>query len=319
GGDGARDQMVGPGQVPVADCAVTTIGYRTYQGEAMAIGERTPVALIDGPASGRMAVGEAITNIAAAPIAAIGDVKLSANWMCAAGHPGEDAKLFDTVRAVGMELCPALGVSIPVGKDSMSMRTTWRDAKEEEDKAVTAPLSLIVSAFARVTDARRTLTPQLNTKEGQTDLVLIDLGLGRNRLGGSALAQVYSQLGNEAPDLDDPQLLKAFFGAVQSLNAAGKILAYHDRSDGGLFATLAEMAFAARAGVTVYLDNLALDPKQLDVDGHERQTDLLAGNLNARMLAALFNEELGAVIQVRKGDRDTVMKALRDAGLSKAS
>jgi phosphoribosylformylglycinamidine synthase len=319
GGFSARDQMVGPWQVPVADCAVTTLGYRTYEGEAMAIGERTPVALIDGPASGRMAVGEAITNIAAAPIAALGDVKLSANWMCAAGHPGEDAKLYDTVRAVGMELCPALGVSIPVGKDSMSMRTTWRDAKEEEDKAVTAPLSLVVSAFARVTDARRTLTPQLNTKEGQTDLVLIDLGLARNRLGGSALAQVYSQLGNEAPDLDDPQLLKSFFAAIQSLNAAKKILAYHDRSDGGLLATLAEMAFAGRAGVTVYLDNLALDPKQLDVDGHERQTDLLAGNLGARVLAALFNEELGAVIQIRKGDRDPVMKALRDAGLSKAS
>ncbi|HEX4763220.1 MAG TPA: phosphoribosylformylglycinamidine synthase, partial [Usitatibacter sp.] len=319
GGFSARDQMVGPWQVPVADCAVTTLGYRTYEGEAMAIGERTPVALIDGPASGRMAVGEAITNIAAAPIAAIGDVKLSANWMCAAGHPGEDAKLFDTVRAVGMELCPALGVSIPVGKDSMSMRTTWRDPKTNEDKAVTAPLSLIISAFARVTDARRTLTPQLRTDEGQTDLVLIDLGLGRNRVGGSALAQVYSQLGNEAPDLDDPKLLRAFFAAVQSLNAAGKLLAYHDRSDGGLFATLCEMAFVARAGVTIYLDNLALDPKQLDVDGHERQTDVLAGNLDARLLAVLFNEELGAVLQIRKGDRDAVMKALRDAGLSRAS
>src|SRR5205085_8552696 len=175
GGDGARDQMVGPGQVPVADCAVTTIGYRTYQGEAMAIGERTPLALIDGPASGRMAVGEAITNIAAAPIAKLGDVKLSANWMCAAGHPGEDAKLFDTVRAVGMELCPALGVSIPVGKDSMSMRTTWRDPGTGEDKSVTAPLSLVVSAFAPVADVRRTLTPQLRTGAGATELVLVDL------------------------------------------------------------------------------------------------------------------------------------------------
>ena len=319
GGFSARDQMVGPWQVPVADCAVTTLGYKTCEGEAMAIGERTPVALIDGPASGRMAVGEAITNIAAAPIAAIGEVKLSANWMCAAGHPGEDAKLFDTVQAVGMELCPALGVSIPVGKDSMSMRTTWRDPKTHEDKAVTAPLSLIISAFARVTDARRALTPQLRTDLGETELVLVDLGGGKNRLGGSALAQVHAQLGDVAPDLDDPAKLKAFFAAIQALNAGGKIVAYHDRSDGGLVATLCEMAFAGRAGVTVYLDNLAFDPKQLDVDGHERQTDVLAGNLEERILAALFNEELGAVLQVRKGDREAVMKHLREAGLSRES
>ena len=317
GGMSVRDQMVGPWQVPVANCAVTTLGYRTYLGEAMAIGERTPLALIDGPASGRMAVGEAITNIAAAPIARLGDVKLSANWMCAAGHPGEDATLFDTVRAVGMELCPALGISIPVGKDSMSMKTTWRDATSGEDKAVTAPMSLVVSAFAPVTDARRTLTPQLSTHEGQTDLVLIDLGAGRNRLGGSALAQVHSQLGDAAPDLDDPAKLRSFFAAIQALNADGKLLAYHDRSDGGLFATLCEMAFAARAGVTIYLDNLAIDPKQLDVDGHERQTEVLAGALGERVLAALFNEELGAVIQVRKGDRDAVMARLRDGGLSR--
>jgi phosphoribosylformylglycinamidine synthase len=319
GGMCARDQMVGPWQVPVADCAVTTLGYRTYQGEAMAIGERTPLALIDGPASGRMAVGEAITNIAAAPIARLGDVKLSANWMCAAGHPGEDAALFDTVRAVGMELCPALGIAIPVGKDSMSMKTTWRDAASGEDKAVTAPLSLVVSAFAPVTDARRALTPQLRTDQGQTDLILVDLGAGRDRLGGSALAQVYSQLGDAAPDLDDPARLRAFFAAIQALNAAGLLLAYHDRSDGGLLATLCEMAFAGRAGVTVYLDNLAFDPKQLDVDGHERQTDVLAGNLQERILAAVFNEELGAVLQVRKGERDAVMARLRDAGLSRES
>jgi phosphoribosylformylglycinamidine synthase len=318
GGLGARDQMVGPWQVPVADCAVTTLGFHTYEGEAMAIGERAPLALIDGPASGRMAVGEAITNIAAAAIASLGDVKLSANWMCAAGHPGEDAALFDTVRAVGMELCPALGVSIPVGKDSMSMKTTWRGA-EGQEKSVTAPLSLVVSAFARVTDARRTLTPQLRTDEGQTDLVLIDLGGGRNRLGGSALAQVHSQLGDAAPDLDNPATLRHFFEAIQSLNAAGRILAYHDRSDGGLFATLCEMAFAGRAGVTVYLDNLAFDARQLDVDGHERQTDVLAGPLGDRVLGALFAEELGAVIQVRKGDREAVMDALRKAGLSRES
>ena len=317
GGMTARDQMVGPWQVPVADCAVTTLGYHTHAGEAMAIGERTPLALIDGPASGRMAVGEAITNIAAAAIEQIGDVKLSANWMCAAGHPGEDAALFDTVRAVGMELCPALGISIPVGKDSMSMRTTWRDGAR--DKSVTAPLSLIVSAFAPVTDARRTLTPQLRTDAGETELVLVDLGGGSNRLGGSALAQVHGQVGNAAPDVQDPAKLAAFFEAIQQLNASAKLLAYHDRSDGGLFATLCEMAFAARAGVTIYLDNLAFDPRQLDVDGHERQTDVLAGNLHERVLGALFNEELGAVLQVRRGDRDSVMGVLRAAGLSRES
>jgi phosphoribosylformylglycinamidine synthase len=319
GGCCARDQMVGPWQVPVADCAVTTMGYNTCLGEAMAIGERTPLALIDGPASGRMAVGEAITNITAAAIKDIGQIKLSANWMCAAGHPGEDAALFDTVKAVGMELCPALGISIPVGKDSMSMKTTWKDAASGEAKAVTAPLSLIVSAFAPVTDARRTLTPQLRTDRGDTELVLIDLGGGRNRLGGSALAQVHGQLGDAAPDVDDPAKLAAFFAAVQKLSAAGKLLAYHDRSDGGLFATLCEMAFAGRTGVTVYLDNLALDPRQFDVDGHERQTDLLAGNVADRILGALFSEELGAVIQVGRQDRAEVMGVLRQAGLSKES
>jgi len=319
GGMCTRDQMVGPWQVPVADCAVTTLGYQTYLGEAMAIGERTPLALIHGPASGRMAVGEAITNIAAAAIAELGHVKLSANWMCAAGHPGEDATLFDTVKAVGMELCPALGVSIPVGKDSMSMRTTWKDVKSGEDKAVTAPMSLVISAFAPVADVRRTLTPQLRTDAGDTELVLIDLGSGRNRLGGSALAQVYSQLGNEAPDLDDAARLKAFFTAIQRLNDAGKIVAYHDRSDGGLFATLCEMVFAGRCGATVYLDNLAFDPRQLDIDGHERQTDVLAGNLDGRILATLFNEELGAVIQVRRHERSAVMQLLRETGLSAQS
>ena len=315
GGTCARDQMVGPWQVPVADCAVTTLGYATYLGETMAIGERTPLALIDGPASGRMAVAEAITNIAAASIADIGDIKLSANWMCAAGHPGEDAALFDTVKAVGMELCPALGVAIPVGKDSMSMRTAWRDEETGEDKAVTAPLSLVVSAFAKVTDARRTLTPQLRMDAGETELVLVDLGGGRNRMGGSILAQAYSQLGHEAPDLDDPQRLKAFFGAIQALNAESMLLAYHDRSDGGLFATVCEMAFASRAGVTLNLDNLVVDARRLDVDGHERQGEMLAGDLAGRILAVLFNEEPGAVLQVRKSERDAVMGLLRDAGL----
>jgi phosphoribosylformylglycinamidine synthase len=316
GGYTARDQMVGPWQVPVADCAVTTLGYRTYQGEAMAIGERTPLALIDAPASGRMAVGEAVTNIAAAAIAHLGDVKLSANWMCAAGHPGEDAALYDTVSAVAMEFCPALGLAIPVGKDSMSMRTTWRDAKSGADKAVTAPLSLIVSAFAPVTDARRTLTPQLRTDQGETELVLVDLGNGANRLGGSALAQVYGQLGDAAPDCEAPEKLQAFFHAIQRLNAAHRILAYHDRSDGGLFATLCEMAFAGRAGVTVYLDALAMDPARLDVEGHERQADAFAGNLAERVLAVLFNEELGAVLQVKRSEREAVLAELRGAGLS---
>ncbi len=316
GGVTARDQMVGPWQVPVADCAVTTLGYSTYLGEAMAIGERTPLALIDGPASGRMAVGEAVTNIAAAAIGSIGDVKLSANWMCAAGHPGEDAALFDTVKAVGMELCPALGISIPVGKDSMSMRTTWRDAKTGEEKAVTAPVSLIVSAFAPVTDVRVTLTPELRRDAGETELVLIDLGAGRNRMGGSAFAQVHGELGDAAPDLEDAAKLAAFFAAIQALNRDRLILAYHDRSDGGLFATLCEMAFAARAGVTVYLDALAIDMKRLDVDGQERAADVLAGDLEERAAAVLFNEELGAVLQIRKSERSVVMQRLRDAGLS---
>jgi phosphoribosylformylglycinamidine synthase len=319
GGLTARDQMVGPWQVPVADCAVTTFGYKTYLGVALAIGERTPLALIDAPASGRMAIGEAITNIAAASITHLGDVKLSANWMCAAGHPGEDAALYDTVRAVGMELCPALGISIPVGKDSMSMRTTWRDAASGEEKAVTAPLSLVVSAFAPVTDVRRTLTPELRMDAGETELVLVDLGAGKNRLGGSALAQVYGELGDTAPDCDDPAKLGAFFQAVQRLNAAGRILAYHDRSDGGLFATLCEMAFAARAGITVYLDNFAFDAATLDVDGNERELRALPARLNERVLAAVFNEELGAVLQVRRADREPVMKALREAGLSMQS
>jgi phosphoribosylformylglycinamidine synthase len=319
GGLVTRDQMVGPWQVPVADCAVTAMGYTTYLGEAMAIGERTPLALIDAAASGRLAVGEAITNIAAASIRDLGDVKLSANWMCAAGHPGEDAALFDTVKAVGMELCPALGVAIPVGKDSMSMKTTWRDVESGEDKSVTAPLSLVVSAFAPVTDVRKTLTPQLRMDRGDTELVLVDLGAGRCRLGASALAQVHAQVGDGAPDVDDPAKLAAFFRAIQRLNSESLIVAYHDRSDGGLFVTLAEMAFAGRAGATVYLDTLCLDPRQLDVDGHERQTDVLAGNLADRILAVLFNEELGAVLQIRRTDRVTVMTKLREAGLSPES
>ena len=291
GGMTARDQMVGPWQVPVADVAVTLAGFYEHGGEAMAMGERTQLALIDAPASGRMAVGEAITNIAAAPIAAIGDIKLSANWMAAAGHPGEDAALYDTVRAVGMELCPELGISIPVGKDSMSMKTTWSDGSVA--KQVTAPLSLIVSAFARVTDTRKTLTPQLRLDCGNTVLVLLDLGMGKNRLGASALAQVYGCIGSVAPDLDAPRQLAEWFEVVQGLNAAGRILAYHDRSDGGLFVTLCEMAFAARAGLEISLTR-------------------------GDAIAQLFNEELGAVLQVRDNDLQTVRDAFKNAGLAEA-
>ncbi|MGH8458794.1 MAG: AIR synthase-related protein, partial [Nevskiales bacterium] len=254
GGLTTRDQMVGPWQVPVSDVAVTAAGYTGFTGEAMAMGERTPLALLDASASGRMAVGEAITNIAAARIGKLSDVRLSANWMAAAGHPGEDARLFDTVRAVGAELCPALGIAIPVGKDSLSMKTVWKQGSEV--RQVTAPLSLIVSAFAPVTDVRGTLTPQLRLDSGETDLILVDLGNGKNRLGGSALAQVHGVIGDNPPDLDDPELLKAFFADIQALNDEGRLLAYHDRSDGGLLAVLCEIAFTAHCGLDVLLDGL---------------------------------------------------------------
>ena len=312
GGLCSRDPFVGPWQVPVADCAVTLADFRGYAGEAMAMGERTPLALIDAPASGRMAVGEAITNLAAARIASLSQVKLSANWMAAAGHPGEDAALFDTVKAVALELCPALGVSIPVGKDSLSMQTSW------DGKQVVAPVSLIVSAFAPVEDARDTLTPQLRTDAGETELVLIDLGEGRNRLGGSVFAQVHGAIGDACPDLDDPALLKSFFGAIQTLRPL--VLAYHDRSDGGLFATVAEMAFAGHCGVTVNLDAIAFDAAYDDVDAFKRGGEAqLAGRERELALAALFCEELGAVLQVRAADRTRVMQALRDAGLGGCS
>ncbi|WP_298453735.1 phosphoribosylformylglycinamidine synthase [uncultured Marinobacter sp.] len=290
----ARDQMVGPWQVPVSDVAVTASSFDVLAGEAMAMGERTPIATIDAPASGRMAVGEAITNLAAAAIGKLSDIRLSANWMSAAGHPGEDENLYETVRAVGMELCPELGITIPVGKDSMSMKTVWEEDNGEQ-KSVTAPLSLIVSGFAPVTDVSRTLTPQLITDAGETDLILVDLGAGQNRLGGSALAQAYRQVGAVAPDLDDAEDIKAFFAVIQGLNADDKLLAYHDRSDGGLFVTLAEMSFAGRTGVDIKLDGLADDASQI--------------------VRELFNEELGAVIQVRRGDTDFVLQQFSAAGL----
>ncbi len=313
GGLSARDQMVGPWQVPVADCAVTLLDFAGYAGEAFALGERAPLAVIDAPASGRMAVGEALTNLAAACVPDLARVKLSANWMAAAGFPGEDAALFDTVRAVALELAPALGVAIPVGKDSLSMRTTWRAG--DEAREVVAPLSLIVSAFAPCEDARRTLTPQLHTDCGPSELVLIDLGRGQNRLGGSILAQVHGQIGDRAPDLDDPAALKAFFGAIQALARDGLVLAYHDRSDGGLFAAACEMAFAGRCGVTLNLDLLCYDPLAHDVDGNERRPELMRGRDLERALAALFAEELGALVQVRTADRDEVMRRLAAAGL----
>ncbi|MCI0732767.1 MAG: phosphoribosylformylglycinamidine synthase [Methylococcaceae bacterium] len=287
----ARDQMVGPWQVPVADVAVTASGFHSDCGEAMAIGERTPLAIMDAPASGRMAVGEAITNLAAASIESLGCVKLSANWMAAAGSEGQDAALYQTVRAVGIELCPELGIAIPVGKDSLSMKTIW--SQDGRERVVIAPVSLIVSAFACVPDIRRTLTPQLVLDQGDTDLILIDLGQGRNRLGGSALAQVYSQVGSEPPDLDDAGLFKSFFRCIQALNQQRKLLAYHDRSDGGLFVTVCEMAFAARCGLRIELEGLGPDP-----------------------LAAMFAEELGAVIQVRRDETPIALSLLDGEGLS---
>ncbi|PKM23853.1 MAG: phosphoribosylformylglycinamidine synthase [Gammaproteobacteria bacterium HGW-Gammaproteobacteria-13] len=289
----ARDQMVGPWQVPVADCAVTATSFDVYTGEAMAMGERTPLALLDAAASGRMAIGETLTNLAASRIEKMSDIKLSANWMAAAGHPGEDARLYDTVKAVGMELCPELGITIPVGKDSMSMKTQWRD--EGTDKSVTSPLSLVVTGFAPVSDIRKTLTPQLRMDKGETDLILIDLGRGQNRMGASILTQVYGKLGTQAPDVDDAEDLKAFFAVIQGLNADGHILAYHDRSDGGLLVTALEMAFAGHCGLNLFLDALADD--------------------SAELAAVLFNEELGAVIQVHQDATPEVLAQFSAAGL----
>ncbi|OZY41956.1 phosphoribosylformylglycinamidine synthase [Pseudomonas fragi] len=289
----ARDQMVGPWQVPVADVAVTATSFDVYTGEAMAMGERTPLALLDAPASGRMAIGETLTNIAASRIGKISDIKLSANWMSAAGHPGEDARLYDTVKAVGMELCPELGITIPVGKDSMSMQTRW--SEEGTDKTVTSPLSLVVTGFAPVLDIRQTLTPVLRMDKGLTDLILIDLGRGQNRMGASILAQTYGKLGKQAPDVDDAEDLKAFFAVIQGLNADGHLLAYHDRSDGGLLTSVMEMAFAGHCGLNLTLDCLADSASQLP--------------------AILFNEELGAVIQVRQDATADVLAQFSAAGL----
>ncbi len=290
-----QDQMVGPWQVPVADCAVTTVSYDGNTGEAMSMGERTPLALISGPASGRMAVAEAITNIAGARIGHLSDIKLSANWMCAAGYGREDETLFDTVHAVGMEFCPALGLTIPVGKDSMSMRTTWHEAGE--NKAVTAPVSLIVSAFSPVLDVRKTVTPQLRCRDSDNCLLLVDVSAGRSRLGGSALAQVYSQVGDVAPDVEQASSLSGLFNLTQRLLEDEILLAYHDRSDGGLIATLLEMAFAGHCGLSLNLDAL--------------MRDSCAGD----SLALLFNEEAGAVLQVTTGDVSAVISLAEELGI----
>ncbi len=292
----ARDQMVGPWQVPVANCAVTAATYDTYHGEAMSLGERTPAALLNYGASARLAVAESLTNIAGANIGSLENIKLSANWMAAAGHPGEDAGLYEAVKAVGEELCPALGLTIPVGKDSMSMKTTWKNEDDTTEQSVTSPLSLIITAFGRVDDVRKTVTPQLRTDKGETSLILVDLGAGKNRLGASSLAQVYKQLGDVTPDVDSPELLKGFYNAMQALVADSKLLAYHDRSDGGLFTTIAEMAFTGHTGVTVDL-----------------------ATLTGSDIEALYNEELGAVIQVANSDLDAVKAVFEQHGVAAIS
>ncbi|MFV7759109.1 phosphoribosylformylglycinamidine synthase [Shewanella algae] len=285
-----RDQMVGPWQVPVADCAVTAASFDSYVGEAMSMGERTPLALLDFGASARMAVAESLLNMAGADIGSLKRIKLSANWMSAAGHPGEDAGLYEAVKAVGEELCPELELTIPVGKDSMSMKTAWEDKGEQ--KAVTAPMSLIISAFGAVRDIRNTVTPELRTDKGETLLLLADLAKGKTRLGGSCLAQVFGELGDIAPDLDQAAVLKGFFEVTQQLVAERSLLAYHDKSDGGLFTTLVEMAFAGHTGLNVDISALA-----------------------GSTLARLFNEELGAVLQVSKGQAAEIIKAYTDAGV----
>ncbi len=321
GGLSHRDQMVGPWQVPVADCAVTLADFQGFAGEAMSMGERTPLAGINAAASGRMAVAEAITNLLAAPIE-LPRVKLSANWMAACGEPGEDAALYETVKAVGMELCPALGISIPVGKDSLSMRTQWSAGSDK--KKVTSPVSLIVTGFATLADVRGTLTPQLNNQIEDTTLVLIDLGKGQNRMGGSVLGQVLGQFGDTVPDLDDAKDLVNLVNAINVLRAQGRILAYHDRSDGGLLATVAEMAFAGHVGVALNVDMLLLEgdgisDSRMDSGDAKNWATQVAARRQELTLKALFSEELGVVLQVATEHRNDVMQTLREHGLSKHS
>ena len=296
-----RDQMVGPWQVPVADVAVTrsSYGFDVICGEAMAMGERTPVALLSAAASARMAVAESLTNLVAATVGDLSRIKLSANWMCAASKEGEGAALYEAVEAIGMELCPALGVGIPVGKDSMSMSMKWKEGQEQ--KEVSSPLSLIVTAFAPVKDVRTTWTPQIRTDmDESTSLIFFDLANSKQRLGGSALAQVFKEIGTEAPDVENPAVLKAFFQGCQNVktDAPGLVLAYHDRSDGGLFTTIVEMCFAGRVGVEISLD---------------------AFNAGENPISTLFNEELGAVVQIRQSDFGQLKSIFNDAGFPSSS
>jgi len=320
GGLTHRDQMVGPWQVPVADCAVTLADFKGVAGEAMSLGERTPLAALNAPASGRMAVAEAITNLLAAPIE-LGKLKLSANWMAACGEPGEDAALFDTVQAVGMALCPELGISIPVGKDSLSMKTSWQD--QGQTKQVTSPVSLIITAFASLVDVRGSLTPQLHATDDSC-LILVDLGKGQHRMGASILAQVLNQAGGDVPDLDDAQDLIHLVHAVNELRVNGLLLAYHDRSDGGLWTTVCEMAFAGHVGVALNLDLLVqegdgIQDSRGDHGDSKNWAQQISARRDERSLQALFNEELGVVLQVMGSERDRVMHILRQHGLSKHS
>lgn len=316
GGLSSRDQMVGPWQIPVADCAVTLADHDGTRGEAMAMGERTPLAVIDAAASGRMAIAEALTNLVAADVARIEDIKISANWMAACGAPGQDAALYDTVSAVSA-LCQQVGLSIPVGKDSLSMQTAW--SEEGEQRKVVSPVSLIVTAFAPVGDVRKTLTPELKTNVGPTCLIMLDLGCGRQRMGASILSQVCNQLGEETPDIEDAEVLRAFFVTIRALADSGVVLAYHDRSDGGLFATICEMAFAGHTGVSVNLDMLTIDAHAEDWGAFNIRPDQVAVQRDELTLKALFTEEAGAVIQVPAAERDAVLQVLRAAGLSKHS
>ncbi len=321
GGMTHRDQMVGPWQVPVADVAVTLADFQGFKGEAMAMGERTPLAAINAPASGRMSVAEAITNMLAAPIE-LSKIKMSANWMAACGEAGEDAALYATVKAVGMELCPALNISIPVGKDSLSMRTQWND--NGVTKKVTSPVSLIITGFASIDDVRSTLTPQLDATEDDTTLVLIDLSRGKMRMGGSILGQVLNQSGNETPDLDQPKDLIGMVDAVNALRAKGQILAYHDKGDGGLLATVAEMAFAGHVGVALNVDMLitegdGISDSRMDSGEGKNWGNQVSGRREDLTLRALFNEELGAVLQIKTADRAEVLQTLREHGLATCS
>ena len=321
GGLTHRDQMVGPWQLPVADVAVTLADYAGFAGEAMAMGERAPLASLNAPASGRMAVAESITNLLAAPIE-LERVKLSANWMAACGEPGEDAALYDTVQAVAMRLCPRLGISIPVGKDSLSMRTQW--SEDGAQKRVVSPVSLVVTAFATLADVRGTLTPQLDASVEDSSIVLIDLGHGRMRMGGSILGEVLGASGAEVPDLDDPEDLKRLVAAINVLRARGLILAYHDRSDGGLVAAVAEMAFAGQVGVALNVDMLVsegdgIQDGRMDSFEAKEWVKQISGRREVLTLRALFNEELGAVLQIRTAERAAVMQVLREHGLIQCS